>query len=55
MLSNNNHDLAEYITPTQKNHDYYSITLISKELDSVPKYDILEPTRPRSSVGRALG
>ena len=31
------------------------ITLISKELDSVPKYHILEPTRPRSSVGRALG
>ena len=29
--------------------------LISKELDSVPKYHILEPTRPRSSVGRALG
>ena len=28
---------------------------ISKELDSVPKYHIHEPTRPRSSVGRALG
>ena len=27
----------------------------TKELDSVPKYHILEPTRPRSSVGRALG
>ena len=26
-----------------------------EELDSVPKYHILEPTRPRSSVGRALG
>ena len=32
-----------------------SITLISKELDSVPKYHILEQTRPHSSVGRALG
>ena len=31
------------------------ITLIPKELDPVPKYHILEPTRPRSSVGRALG
>ena len=31
------------------------VPLISKELDSVPKYHILEPTRPRSSVGRALG
>ena len=30
------------------------ITLISKELDSVPKYHIFEPTRPPSSVGRAL-
>ena len=29
--------------------------IISKELDSVPKYHILEPIRPRSSVGRALG
>ena len=29
--------------------------VISKELDSVPKYHILEPTWPRSSVGRALG
>ena len=28
---------------------------ISKELDSVPKYHILEPTKPRSSVGRASG
>ena len=25
------------------------------ELDSAPKYHILEPTRPRSSVGRELG
>ena len=42
---------GEYDTQTQrKNHDYYEITLISKELDSVPKYHILEPTRPRSSV-----
>ena len=30
-----------------------SVLLISKELDSVPKYHILEPTWPRSSVGRA--
>ena len=37
-----------------KYHDCW-ITLISRELDSVPKYHILEPTRPRSSVGRALG
>jgi hypothetical protein len=29
--------------------------LISKELDPVPKYHIHEPTRPCSSVGRALG
>ena len=42
---------GEYDTPTQReNHDYYEIKLISKELDSVPKYHILEPTRPRSSV-----
>ena len=34
---------------------YQYLKLISKELDSVPKYHILEPTRPRSSVGRALG
>ena len=40
---------------SEQNHDYYKITLISKELDSVPKYHILEPTRPCSSVGRALG
>ena len=35
---------------SNNNHDF-----ISKELDSVPKYHIHEPTRPRSSVGRALG
>ena len=29
--------------------------MISKELDLVLKYHILEPTRLRSSVGRALG
>ena len=29
--------------------------IISKELDSVPKYHPLEATWPRSSVGRALG
>ena len=34
---------------------YIGITLVSKELDSVPKYHLLEPTWPRSSVGRALG
>jgi hypothetical protein len=32
---------TEYITPTQKK---FMITSISKELDSVPKYHILEPT-----------
>ena len=45
MLSNNNHDFSVLVLCTQMN----------KELDSVPKYHILEPTRPRSSVGRALG
>ena len=35
-----------------------SISMLSNnnhELESVPKYHILEPTRPHSSVGRALG
>ena len=31
------------------------IKLVSKELDSVPKYHVLEATLPRSSFGRALG
>ena len=33
----------------------FEITFISKVLDSRSKYHILESTRPRSSVGRALG
>ena len=35
--------------------DARAFILISKELDSVPKYRILEPSWPRGSVGGALG
>ena len=54
MLHHKHHIHLSTLHQHRKNHDY-QITLISKELDSVPKYHILEPTRPRSSVGRALG
>ena len=52
-------DISELsLVPSISVHIYAficSMPFISQELDSVPKYRILEPSWPRSSVGRALG